>query len=476
MTTSALLTDLYQLTMLAGYHARGMHEEEAVFDLYFRTPPYRGSYAVFAGLQPALAYLEQLRFTAEELDYLRDLGLFREDFLAWLADFRFRGEVWAPPEGTPVFPHVPLLTLKGPLAQVQLAETALLNIVNFQTLVATKAARLSHAAAPGRVIEFGLRRAQGPDGALSVARAAAVGGVGSTSNVLAGMRFGLPIKGTQAHSWVMAFDDELTAFRAYAESFPDSCVLLVDTYDTLKSGVPNAIRVAGELRERGHELVAIRLDSGDLAWLSRRARAMLDAAGFPDVRILASNELDEELIEVIRGDGGCIDLYGVGTRLATCAGEGGGALGGVYKLVEVDGRPTIKSTSDPAKATLPGRKKIYRLCDGEGRFLLDLVALHNEEIAVGDEVFDPENPARSLRIPAEARWLELRERVMSAGRPTQVAESLERMAARCEEQLALLPEGSLRLVNPHRYKVSISRGLLELRRRLLTEIAARQPD
>lgn len=473
MAISALLTDLYQLTMLAGYHARQMHEEQAVFDLYFRTPPYRGSYAVFAGLQPALEYLQGLRFQPQEIDYLEGLGLFEPSFLEWLGDFRFRGRVWAPPEGTPVFPHAPLLTLEGRLAEVQLVETALLNIVNFQTLVATKAARLSLTAAPAIVVDFGLRRAQGPDGALSVARAAAVGGVGATSNVLAGQRYGLSVKGTQAHSWVMAFSDELTAFRAYAASFPASCVLLVDTYDTLKSGVPNAIRVAQELRDSGFELSGIRLDSGDLAWLSRKARQMFDEAGFPQVKIVASNELDEELIEAIRHDGGRVDIYGVGTRLATCAGEGGGALGGVYKLVSIAGRPTLKSTSDPAKASLPGQKDLYRVQYAHGESLFDLVTLKGERVACGDEVYDPENPERSQRIPVGAELVEVRSLVMAEGVSLCRAERLATMAERCRRQLASLPEGSLRLVNPHRYKVSISKGLLRLRQELLAEIAAR---
>lgn len=470
MTTSALLTDLYQLTMVAGYHAQGMHEQPAVFDLYFRSAPYRGSYAVFAGLEPALDYLQQLKFQPEDIEYLASLELFAESFLDWLKDFRFRGRVLAPPEGTAVFPHEPLLTLDGKLAEVQLVETALLNMINFQTLVATKAARLSQSAAPANVVEFGLRRAQGPDGAMSVARAAVVGGVGATSNLLAGQKYKLPVKGTQAHSWVMAFEDELEAFRAYAASFPSSCVLLVDTYDTLRSGVPNAITVARELREKGHELVGIRLDSGDLAWLSRRAREMLDAAGFDQVKILASNDLDEELIEVIRNDGGRIDIYGVGTQLATCGGEGGGALGGVYKLVEIGGRPTLKATSDPAKASLPGHKTLYRVQNGQGQFLFDLMTLKGEKVGVGDDVFDPANPARSLKIPADAQFIELRERVMEAGQRQTANESLEQMADRCREQLKRLPDGSLRLINPHLYKVSVSRGLLDLRSRLLREL------
>ena len=304
MRYSPLLTDLYELTMIAGYLEEGMAEKRAVFDLFFRTNPFEGGYAIFAGLEPALDYLERLRFLPEELQYLRGLGLFKESFIEFLREFRFRGRVTAPAEGTVVFANEPLLTVEGILVEAQFVETALLNIINFQTLVATKAARIKYAAAGAAVIEFGLRRAQGPDGGLSCARAACVGGVSSTSNVRAGMIYGLPVRGTHAHSWVQAFPDELSAFRSYAKSFPDSSTLLVDTYDTLRSGVPNAITVARELRQQGHELRGIRLDSGDLAYLSRESRRMLNEAGFPEVRIVASNELDEYVIDSVRARGG----------------------------------------------------------------------------------------------------------------------------------------------------------------------------
>lgn len=470
MHTSALMTDLYELTMLAGYLREGMHERQAAFDLYFRTAPYHGSYAVFAGLQPALDYLAELRFTPEDLAYLDSLGLFDSDFLAFLRDFRFRGRVTAPREGEVVFPGEPLLTVEGTLAEAQLVETALLNIVNFQTLVATKAARLTVAAGRSEVIEFGLRRAQGPDGALSVARAACIGGVRSTSNVWAGQLFGLPVRGTHAHSWVMAFPDELTAFRAYAECFPDSTVLLVDTYDTLTSGLPHAITVAGELRARGHELRGIRLDSGDLAWLSREARRRFDAAGFPQVKIVASNELDEQVIAAITADGGRVDIYGVGTRLATCAGDGGGALGGVYKLVEIGGRPCLKTTSDPAKATLPGRKRVLRAVAPDGRLLMDVLDLIDdpgEPFRAGAIAYDPANPQRCKAVPVDCQLSDCRAVVMEGGRQLRPSPTLAEMADYCAVQLHRLPEGSLRLVNPHRYKVGVSRRLLTLRDELI---------
>ncbi len=289
MRYSPLMTDLYEMTMLAGYLEEGMSEKPAVFDLFFRTNPFEGGYAVFAGLEPALNYLEDLYFLSEELVYLQNLGIFKTRFIEFLREFRFRGTVTAPPEGTAVFANEPLVTVEGTLAEAQFVETALLNIINFQTLAATKAARINHAAAGAEVIEFGLRRAQGPDGGVSCARAACVGGVRSTSNVQAGMLYGVPLRGTHAHSWVQAFPNELAAFRAYADAFPDSTILLVDTYDTLGSGIPNAITVAGELRTRGHELRGVRLDSGDLAYLSRESRRMFDEAGFPEVKIVASN-------------------------------------------------------------------------------------------------------------------------------------------------------------------------------------------
>jgi nicotinate phosphoribosyltransferase len=473
MSFAPLLTDLYQLTMLAGYFEQGMHEVPAVFDLFFRQNPFKGGYAVFGGLEPALCYLEELAFSSEELGYLDGLGLFTPSFLRYLEGFRFKGSITAPAEGCAVFAREPLLTVAGGLAEAQFVETALLNIINFQTLVATKAARISRAAGGAELLEFGLRRAQGPDGALSEARAAYLGGVRSTSNVLAGKLFGIPVKGTHAHSWIMAFPDELTAFRRYAESFPDACILLVDTYDTLESGLPNALVVAAELRARGHELYGVRLDSGDLAYLSRMTRSRLDQAGFAGVKIVASNELDEFVIESIRAEGGKVDIYGVGTRLATCAGAGGGALGGVYKLVRIGSEPKLKLTSDISKATLPDLKKVLRAVDVQGSFIQDVITLDGEAIAPGDVVYDPANPLQQVRIPAGARFIELRSRVMEGGERCSAPESLETAAKRSAAQLGQLPEGCQRLINPHVYKVSISPGLHRLRLKLIGEIQDR---
>ncbi len=470
MRYSPLITDLYELTMLAGYLEEGMHETPAVFDLYYRHNPFKGGYAVFAGLDTALSYLEGLAFTDDELAYLRTLGIFRPAYLEFLRAFRFRGRVTAPQEGTVVFANEPLLTIEGNLAEAQFVETALLNIINFQTLVATKSARVTQTAGSAEVVEFGLRRAHGPDGGISVARAAYIGGARSTSNVMAGKKFGIPVKGTHAHSWIMAFDDELTSFRKYAEVFPDSCILLVDTYDTLKSGIPNAITVARELRAQGHELAGVRLDSGDLAYLSREARRMLDEAGFPEASILASNEIDEYVIESIVSEGGKVDIYGVGTKLATCMGEGGGALGGVYKLVKIGDRPKLKVTSDIAKATLPDRKRLLRAEAPDGSFLMDVITLANETVMPGETVYNPVNLLQHTAIPADARFTELRSVVMEGGKRTGGRQTLDQMADRCAGQLARLPEGCLRFINPHIYKVSIGKGLFDLRMRLMEEI------
>ena len=473
MSYSPLLTDLYELTMLAGYLEEGMEDKQAVFDLFFRTNPFEGGYAVFAGLEPAMDFLEELRFNPEELAYLSGLGLFRPSFIDFMRDFRFRGRVTAPPEGTVVFANEPLLTVEGTLAEAQFVETALLAIINFQTLVATKAARICHVSGEAEVIEFGLRRAQGPDGGLSASRAACVGGAGSTSNVLAGKVFGLPVQGTHAHSWIQAFPDELTAFRAYAKAFPGATVLLVDTYDTLESGLPHAITVAREMRERGHELRGIRIDSGDLAYLSREARRMLDEAGFGKVRIVASNDLDEHVIESVRSEGGQVDIYGVGTKLATCSGPGGAALGGVYKLVEVDGIPKLKVTSDMAKATLPGKKRVLRATGPDGSFIQDVICLEGDDVQPGEIVYDPINPLQHKILPVGACLSDLRRVVMEEGRRTHAREPLEAMTARCRRELALLPQGCLRFINPHRYKVSVSSRLNDLRCRLISEASKR---
>ncbi|WP_193212410.1 nicotinate phosphoribosyltransferase [Luteolibacter marinus] len=471
---SPLQTDLYQLTMAAAYWQAGKAEQESVFHLFFRRLPFKGGYAIAAGLGPALDWLEAFRFGTAELDYLaslrtpKDLPLFGGDFLAYLGDLKLSLDIDAMPEGTAVFAHEPMLRVQGPILHAQLVETALLNIVNFETLIATKAARVCHAAGDGPVIEFGYRRAQGPDGALSASRAAWIGGCQGTSNVLAGQRFGIPVKGTHAHSWVMSFDNEQEAFDRYAETMPDNSTLLVDTYDTLE-GVDKAIATARKLRAQGHELSGIRLDSGDLAWLSQQARLKLDAAGFPDVKIVASNDLDEHLVESLRHQDAKIDIWGVGTNLVTAADQP--ALGGVYKLAALrrdDGswQPRIKLSEQSAKSSIPGRLQVRRFCQ-EGEFIGD--AIHDLDHPVDGPVtiVDPADPIRRKEIPAGSEFMELLKPVMKAGTRTGTAETLGVIRDRCQASLAGLHPGILRLSNPHAYPAGLEGGLHARREELL---------
>lgn len=403
---SALFADLYELTMMAGYRQAGRADEPATFDLFHRHTPGGVEVVVAAGLEPALAWLERLSFDDDARAYLASLGLFDDDVVEWLATVGFTGEVWAVPEGTPVFADEPLLRVTAPLAEAQLAETALLNLVSYSSLVASNAAQLAAVAGDKPLLEFGARRAHGPDGALTGSRAAYIGGCQSTSNVAAGRAFGLPVSGTQAHSWIMAFPDELAAFRAYAEAFPESTVLLVDTYDTIGQGVPNAVTVAGELAEGGHRLAGIRLDSGDLDDLSRRARALLDDNGLTDVKILASGDLDADRIAALEEAGAPIDGYGVGTSLMTAQADP--AFSGVYKLAEADGEPVVKISATPEKTTNPGRKQVWRGEEG------DLIGLDEE--------------TRSGRP--------LLEQVMRDGRRTRPAPELASLQQRCREETA----------------------------------------
>ncbi len=473
-----LFTDLYQLTMMQGYFLYGLHQQEAVFDLYYRRNPFQGGYAVWAGLDVALNYLEGLKFSETDLAYLKSLGQFRPEFLDALRGWRFTCKVTAFPEGSAVFPSEPLLSVQGPLWEAQLVETALLNVLNFQTLIATKAARCVTAAQGGEhkgtIVEFGARRAQGPDGALGAARASVVGGARGTSNVEAAQRYGLPVTGTHAHAWVESFASELDAFRAYAEMFPDSSTLLLDTFDTLESGLPNALTVARELREKGHELQGVRLDSGDLAYLSARVRQALDEAGFPDVKIVASNDLSEFVIESVIREGGRIDVYGIGTQLATGGGDGGGALGGVYKLVSLGGTDKMKLTGDPSKSSIPGVKRVFRATDPEGQTVWDVVAHEADHSPLpGERVSDPSNPLRSARINPDLVWHDARQVVMDLGLRTQPRETLAEVQARAAHELAHLPSGTLRLLNPHIYRVSLSRPLQEHRDALVSELRER---
>lgn len=473
---SPLQTDLYQLTMAAAYWQSGKAEQHSVFHLFFRRLPFQGGFAIAAGLDPALDWLEDFQFASDEIDYLASLRtkngspMFRDDFLAYLTNLRLALDVDALPEGCAVFPHEPILRIQGPILHAQLVETALLNIINFQTLIATKAARICHAAAGAPVMEFGYRRAQGPDGALMASRAAFIGGCDSSSNVLAGKRFGIPVRGTHAHSWVMAFDDEQDAFDQYAEAMPDNSTLLVDTYDSL-TGVDLAIETARKLRARGHELSGIRLDSGDLAWLSQQARAKLDAAGFPDVKIVASNDLDEHLIESLRNQGARIDTYGVGTNLVTAADQS--ALGGVYKLAairEPDGtwKPRVKLSEQRAKSSIPGRLQIRRFI-ADGHFIGDAIFDIDHGCHEAPLLIDPAEPIRRKAIPAGAASIDLLQPVMRAGRRSTAPESLATIRERRKNQLKHLHPGILRLHNPHAYPAGLDASLHERREAMLAE-------
>lgn len=474
----ALLTDLYQLTMAAGYHRAGLAERRACFHLTFRRAPFKGGYAIAAGLADALDYLRRLRFGPAELDYLRTLTnadgspLFAEDFLAFLGASELRLDVDAIPEGTAVFAHEPLVRVEGPLWQAQLVETALLTIVNFQTLVATKASRVCAVAQtadgkPEPVLEFGLRRAQGIDGGLAASRAAYVGGCAGTSNVLAGMRFGIPVRGTHAHSWVMTFPTERAAFDAYAATFPKGCIFLVDTYDTL-AGVRNAVAVGHELRKEGHELVGVRLDSGDLAKLSVDARRILDEGGFPAARIVASNDLDEQAMAELKAAGARIDTWGVGTKLVTAFDQP--ALGGVYKLAAIENdagvlEPRIKLSEEPIKTSIPAAQQVRRFSDASGRFVAD--AIFDVETGLNElSLIDPNEPTRVQRIDDGLAHEDLLVPVMRGGRVVYDLPSLASSRQRTRDQLARLPEGVKKLRDADRYFAGLEPDLHHLREKL----------
>lgn len=471
MRNLTMMTDLYQLTMMYGYFKAGMRNNTATFDMFYRSKDESTHYAVFAGLEQLIEYLENLRFDDEALDYLRSLGIFDEDFMQELKDFKFHGDVYAVPEGTIVFSGEPLIRVTAPIFEAQLVETALLNIINHQTLIATKASRVVQAAEGDTVMEFGLRRAQGPDAGIYGARAAIIGGCRSTSNVLTGQMYNIPIAGTHAHSWVMSFPDEITAFRKYAEMFPTSCLLLVDTFDTLRSGVPNAITVFNELREKGYEPVGIRLDSGDLAYLSREARKMLDAAGFPNAIICASGDLDENLIRDLKLQGACINTWGVGTKLITS--EDCPSLGGVYKMAaEHEGDrvvPKIKISENPVKITNPGEKKLWRIYDkASGKAVADLIALEYETYDTEKPltIYDPVNTWKSMTL-TDYTMKELHVKIFDQGKCVYHSPSLKEIQKHCEEEMSTFWEQYKRLLNPHRYKVDLSDSLWMLKNSML---------
>lgn len=470
MRNLTMLTDLYQLTMMYGYYKTGMRGNIATFDMFYRNKGESTHYAIMAGLEQLIDYFNNLRFEEEDVAYLRSLQIFDEDFLEELRNFKFHGDVYAVPEGTIVFPGEPLVRVTAPIFEAQLVETALLNIINHQTLIATKASRVAQAAEGDTVMEFGLRRAQGPDAGIYGARAAIIGGCRSTSNVLTGKMYNIPIAGTHAHSWVMSFPDELTAFRKYAEMFPTSCLLLVDTYDTLRSGVPNAITVFNELRAAGHEPVGIRLDSGDLAYLSHEARKMLDEAGFPNAVICASGDLDENLIRDLKLQGARINTWGVGTKLITS--EDCPSLGGVYKMSAetVDGRviPKIKISENPVKITNPGIKKLWRIYDKDGMAAADLIALAHETFDTSKPLtlYDPVNTWKSMTL-TEYSMKELQVQIFDKGECVYESPALKDIQKHCQEDLATFWDQYKRLLNPHVYKVDLSDSLWMLKNSML---------
>ena len=473
MRNLTMMTDLYQLTMMYGYYKCGMRDKRAAFDMFYRSKDESTHCAVMAGVEQLIDYISNLHFDDADIDYLRSQKLFDEDFLAELRAFSFHGDVWAVPEGTVVFPYEPLVRVVAPIFEAQLIETALLTIINHQTLIATKASRVVQAAEGGVVMEFGLRRAQGPDAGIYGARAAIIGGCAGTSNVLTGQMYGVPIMGTHAHSWVMSFPSELEAFRKYAELFPTSCLLLVDTYDTLRSGVPNAITVFRELRARGFEPKGIRLDSGDLAYLSREARKMLDDAGFPNTIICASGDLDENLIRDLKLQGAAIDTWGVGTKLITS--EDCPSLGGVYKLsAEIENGkviPKIKISENPVKITNPGLKKLYRLYGADGMAVADLIALDHERFDPSQPltIYDPVNTWKSMTL-TDYTIKDLHVQLFRDGRCVYQSPSLTEIQSHCREDQATFWDQYKRLLNPQRYKVDLSDSLWMLKNSMIQQM------
>jgi len=467
---AALLTDLYELTMMQGYHRYGLHHR-AVFDMFFRRQPFGGGFSVFAGLDDLLTTIENLRFEPEELEYLRGLSLFDDAFLEYLSDFRFTGDIWAVPEGTLVFPQEPLIRVHTTILEAQLIESLLLNTINFQTLIATKTARIYLAAEEGSIAEFGLRRAQGVDGALSAARAAYIGGASSTSNTLAGKRYGIPVTGTMAHSWVMAFPSERESFERYAELYPDRTILLIDTYDTLGSGIENAILVGKKLQEQGRTM-GVRLDSGDIQYLSKQVRQRLDAAGLKDTRIAVSNELDEEIVHQLVSAGSPVDLWGVGTQLVT--GGGDPSLTGVYKLAAKEGpdgvfQPTMKVSDNPEKSTNPGIKQVYRFYGSGDYPIADLIALEDQPPEPGSPVkfYHPSGDYRSFKLESYDRFEPLLRKQIVRGKRVSSSPALSEIRDRTLTNLRRLDETYTRIINPHIYKVSVSKGLRTLKQEFL---------
>jgi nicotinate phosphoribosyltransferase len=466
---AGLYTDHYELTMAQGYLLHDRKDTPACFDYFFRKNPFKGGYVIFAGLPDLLEILENLRFDDEDRGYLASLG-FAPEFVDYLQSFAFRADVYAPEEGEVVFPYEPVVRVEGNIIETQLIETLLLNLLNFESLVATKASRIRHAAGDRLVVDFGLRRAQGLGG-IHASRAAVIGGVNSTSNVYSAFAFGLTSAGTQAHSWIESYDDELTAFRDFAQTFPAKCVLLVDTYDTLKIGVPHAIIVAREMEARGQKLFGVRLDSGDLAYLSKQTRRMLDDAGLSYVKIMTSNQLDEYVIKSLLEQDAPIDAFGVGTRLVT--GRDDAALDGVYKLSMSDNKPRLKISESPEKIILPGIKQVFRCTDSNGKFIADCICLADE--ADVDMMYHPHHPDMSSSIGA-CKKEPLFRKVMDKGRIISQRKKPAEVADYVHARLAQLPDEHKRFESPHIYKVGISRKLMDLRSAIIDEIRRRYSE
>ena len=476
MRNLTLLTDLYELTMMQGYFENEDVNQTVIFDMFYRNNPEGNGYAICAGLEQLIDYVKNLHFTEDEIDYLKSLGIFKPAFLAYLKDFRFTGDIYAIPEGTVIFPREPLVKVIAPIMQAQLIETALLNIINHQSLIATKTARIVRAAQGDGVMEFGCRRAQGPDAAIYGARAAIIAGCVGTSNVLCGQMFHVPVSGTHAHSWIMSFPDELSAFRAYAKLYSDACILLIDTYDTLDSGLPHAIQVFKELREQGihPKRYGIRMDSGDLAYLSKKVKAALDAEGFTDAIISASNDLDEGLIGSLKAQGATINSWGVGTNLITS--KDCPAFGGVYKLAAIWNEPEqrfepkIKISENAEKITNPGDKKIYRIYDAQGMIVADLIALADEEFSSKDPLllFDPIETWKKTLLPGGSYTMrELLVPVFRKGDCVYESPSVKEIQNICRRELNTLWEESKRFEYPHQTYVDLSRKLWNLKNNLL---------
>ncbi|PSL07600.1 nicotinate phosphoribosyltransferase [Cecembia rubra] len=471
-----LLTDFYQLTMAYAYWKSGKAEEEAVFNLFFRKNPFQGGYTLAAGLDYIIDFCSNFKFEQDDLKYLKEMrnadgsATFEPAFIDYLQSMEFSCDMEAVEEGTVVFPHLPLLRIKGPLVQCQLLETPLLNIINFQTLIATKAARIVYAAKGDAVLEFGLRRAQGIDGALAASRAAYIGGCASTSNVMAGKLFGIPVSGTHAHSWIMSFDTELEAFKAYAEAFPDKCVFLVDTYDTI-NGVRNAIEVGKLLRESGKEMIGVRIDSGDLAYYSNIAREMLDAAGFPDVKIVASNDLDEQIITSLKMQEASINVWGVGTKLVTAYDQP--ALGAVYKLAAIkndkgEWEPKVKVSQQSIKINIPGIQNAIRFSKN-GKAIADMIYLEGEDLTSAQYIIiDPVDPTKRKKINTIGLDEEfLLKPIFINGQKVYESPDIHQIKKNSERNLALFDKAHKRFVNPHIYPVGLEEKLYELRTQLV---------